>query len=378
MEQYQALLHDILENGRWKGDRTGTGTKSVFARQMRFDLSDNKLPLVTTKKVNFDLIVRENIWFLSGDTNNTVLKDNGVNIWNEWANAAGDLGPIYGAQWRNWPKFETRERPIALEERVRLSDCEEAREAYHRIKQSYKHNGKGYGRWIASLKELLDQLDVPRTYEERVVSGGIDQIAMVIEQLKTNPDSRRILVNAWNINDLPDESISPQANVEEGKMALPPCHTAFQFYTDHMTVDERLASAKRRGYSVQYKEDSNTLHETLDMLRVPQRRLSCRLWQRSADTFLGVPFNIAGYALLTHMVAQVVGMEPAEFIWEGGDCHVYANHVKQALQVLERQPCPQPRVHLNPDITDIDKFTVEDVVLVDYDSHGPIRAPVAI
>lgn len=379
MNQYHKLFEDILANGRRKGDRTGTGTLSVFGRQMRFDLSGGKIPLVTTKFVNFEHIVRENLWFLSGDTNNRILKENGVNIWNQWADAEGNLGPVYGAQWRRWPKIVKKERPITLEERVRLSDCQEARDLYFKIKQAYIHKTKGYARWVSDLNDLLDSLEVPRTREEKMVDGSIDQITEVINLLKTKPDSRRIMVNAWNINDLPDESVSPQDNVEVDLMALPPCHTLFQFYTDEMTLEERQVAARRKGFDVDLCVGSDDrLHHLMDGIGVPRRRLSCQLYQRSADTFLGLPWNIAGYSLLTIMIAQVVGMEPGEFIWSGGDVHIYTNHFDQVEELLERVPSEAPTLRLNPDITDIDDFTVDDFHLVGYNPQGRIKAPVAI
>jgi thymidylate synthase len=264
MKQYLDLMRLVRETGTFKSDRTGTGTYSLFAQQMRFNLADG-FPLVTTKKCHLKSIIHELLWFLQGDTNIKYLKDNGVRIWDEWADANGDLGPVYGYQWRNWPA----------------------------------PNG-----------------------------GSIDQIAKLIEMIKQNPDSRRLIVSAWN-----------PALVEQ--MALPPCHALFQFY-------------------------------------VADGKLSCQLYQRSADIFLGVPFNIASYALLTLMVAQVCDLEPGEFIWTGGDCHLYANHLEQTDLQLSREPLPLPVMKLNPEVKDIFAFKFEDFELLGYQAHPHISAPVAV
>lgn len=264
MQQYLQLLQHILNNGVSKTDRTGTGTISTFGYQMRFDLNKG-FPLVTTKKVHLKSIVYELLWFLKGDTNIQYLKENGVRIWDEWADANGDLGPVYGKQWRSWA-------------------C---------------NNGK-----------------------------EIDQISEVIEQIKTNPDSRRLIVSAWNVADLPE-------------MALMPCHNMFQFY-------------------------------------VAKGRLSCQLYQRSADVFLGVPFNIASYALLTMMMAQVCGLQPGEFVHTFGDVHIYSNHLEQVKLQLSREPYPLPQMRLNPDVKNIFDFTYEDFTLTNYQSHPAIKAAVAV
>lgn len=264
MRAYLDLLSRILECGVDKGDRTGTGARSVFGHQMRFDLSQG-FPLVTTKKLHLKSIVHELLWFLSGDTNIRYLNENGVTIWDEWADANGDLGPVYGAQWRSWPKAG---------------------------------------------------------------GGTVDQISNVISEIRTNPNSRRLVVSAWN-----------PALIDE--MALPPCHCLFQFY-------------------------------------VAEGRLSCQLYQRSADVFLGVPFNIASYALLTSMVAQATALEPGEFIHTLGDAHLYHNHLEQARLQLSREPRPLPRLELNPEITDIFDFRFEDIRIRDYDPHPHIKAPVAV
>jgi thymidylate synthase len=264
MKQYHELLQHILDKGAQKHDRTGTGTISVFGYQMRFDLAEG-FPLVTTKKVHMKSIIHELLWFLKGETNIAYLKDHGVSIWNEWADDHGELGPVYGKQWRSW---------------------------------------------------------------EGADGKVIDQVSWLIEEIKKNPDSRRLIISAWNVADLP-------------KMALMPCHTLFQFY-------------------------------------VANGRLSCQLYQRSADVFLGVPFNIASYALLTLMVAQVCGLKPGDFIHSFGDVHVYNNHIDQVRLQLSREPYPLPKMALNPEVKDIFDFRYEDFVLQDYQCHPAIKAPVAV
>ena len=264
MKQYLDLMQHVLAHGARKEDRTGTGTQSVFGHQMRFDLGKG-FPLVTTKKLHLRSIIHELLWFLKGDTNLKYLKDNGVSIWDEWADENGDLGPVYGYQWRSWPTADGRH---------------------------------------------------------------IDQISQVVEQIKNNPDSRRIIVSAWNVGEIEN-------------MALPPCHAFFQFY-------------------------------------VADGKLSCQLYQRSADIFLGVPFNIASYALLTLMVAQVTGLQPGDFVHTLGDAHLYSNHLEQANIQLQRDPRSLPGMRLNPDITDLFAFSFDDFELVDYDPHPHIKAPVAI
>ena len=277
MKQYLDLMRHVRDKGVQKGDRTGTGTRSVFGHQMRFDLAEG-FPLLTTKKVHLKSIIHELLWFLKGETNTRYLRDNGVSIWDEWATESGDLGPVYGYQWRSWP----------------------------------------------------------------LPSGGaIDQISDVIEQLRIRPDSRRLIVSAWNPAQLPDESISPQANVEQGRMALAPCHAFFQFY-------------------------------------VAEGKLSCQLYQRSADIFLGVPFNIASYALLTLMVAQVTGLKPGEFIHTLGDAHLYLNHLEQADRQLDREPKSLAQIEINPGVSDIFSFAYEDFTLEGYEPHPGIAAPIAI
>ncbi|GGZ54528.1 thymidylate synthase [Mesonia mobilis] len=274
MQQYHDLLQHVLENGTDKGDRTGTGTRSVFGYQMRFDLSEG-FPMVTTKKLHLKSIIYELLWFLNGDTNVKYLQDNGVRIWNEWADENGDLGPVYGHQWRNWNSEE------------------------------------------------------------------IDQIKEMIETLKKNPNSRRMLVSAWNPSVMPNTSVSFSENVANGKAALPPCHAFFQFY-------------------------------------VADGKLSCQLYQRSADVFLGVPFNIASYALLTMMMAQVCGYEAGDFIHTFGDVHIYNNHFEQVKLQLSREPKALPQMKINPEVKDIFSFKFEDFTLEGYDPHPHIKAAVAI
>ena len=274
MKQYHDLISHILKNGVQKGDRTGTGTKSVFGYQMRFDLNEG-FPLVTTKKVHLKSIIYELLWFLNGDTNISYLQENGVKIWNEWANENGDLGPVYGHQWRNWN------------------------------------------------------------------SEDIDQIKELIHTLKTNPNSRRMMVSAWNPSVLPDTSESFETNVANGKAALPPCHAFFQFY-------------------------------------VADGKLSCQLYQRSADVFLGVPFNIASYALFTMMVAQVCDLKLGEFVHTFGDAHIYNNHFEQVELQLSRTPRALPTVKINSKVKSIFDFKFEDFTLENYDPHPHIKGKVAI
>ena len=278
MKQYLDLLQKILDEGEVKDDRTGTGTKSFFGHQMRFDLSQG-FPILTTKKIFFKGVIYELLWFLDGSTDNTLLKENGVHIWDEWETEKGDLGPIYGFQWRNWVD---------------------------------QNNGQ-----------------------------HIDQIEQVIEQIRSNPSSRRIIVNAWNVADLPDESISPQENVKLGKMSLAPCHALFQFF-------------------------------------VSQGKLSCQLYQRSCDTFLGLGFNIASYSLLTHMIAQQCDLDVGDFIWTGGDVHLYLNHLDQANEQLKREPYPLPKLKINRKPASIFDYKYEDFELINYQSHPHISAPISI
>jgi thymidylate synthase len=274
MKQYLDLLQHITKNGAQKGDRTGTGTKSVFGYQMRFDLSEG-FPMLTTKKLHLKSIVHELLWFIKGDTNIKYLNDNGVKIWDAWADEKGDLGPVYGAQWRNWN------------------------------------------------------------------NEGIDQLSMVIDQLKTNPNNRRIIVSAWNPSVMPDTSKSFAENVANGKAALPPCHAFFQFY-------------------------------------VADGKLSCQLYQRSADVFLGVPFNIASYALFTMMIAQVCDLTPGEFVHTFGDVHLYNNHLEQAELQLKREPRKLPLMKIDPSVKSIFDFRFEHFELINYDPHPHIKGEVSV
>ncbi|MDO9140607.1 MAG: thymidylate synthase [Methylobacter sp.] len=277
MKAYLELLDKIITEGSPKGDRTGSGTLSIFGHQMRFPLADG-FPLVTTKKIHLKSIIVELLWFLQGGTNLDFLHQNKVTIWNEWADENGELGPVYGHQWRSWPS-----------------------------------------------------------------AGGrhIDQIQHIIEQLKNTPNSRRIIVSAWNVADLPDESISPQQNVAQGKMALAPCHALFQFY-------------------------------------VADGKLSCQLYQRSCDTFLGLPFNIASYALLTHIVAQQCDLAVGDFIWTGGDVHLYLNHQQQANLQLTRKPYPLPTLNIKRRPESIFDYCYDDFEIIDYQAHEHIKAPISI
>ena len=274
MEQYHQLLNHLLKNGIQKGDRTGTGTISTFGYQMRFDLSEG-FPLLTTKKLHLKSIIHELLWFIKGETNIKYLQDNNVKIWDSWADEKGDLGPVYGHQWRNWN------------------------------------------------------------------SDGIDQIAHLIDQISNNPNSRRMIVSAWNPSVLPDTAKSFSENVSNGKAALPPCHAFFQFY-------------------------------------VSNGKLSCQLYQRSADTFLGVPFNIASYALFTMMIAQVTDLEPGDFVHTFGDVHLYNNHIEQAKEQLYRDLRSLPTIIINPNIKNINDFKFEDFELVDYHPHPHIKASVSV
>ncbi|NNE04648.1 MAG: thymidylate synthase [Xanthomonadales bacterium] len=277
MQTYLQLLRDILHNGSRKSDRTGTGTISLFGYQMRYDLAQG-FPAVTTKKLHLRSIIHELLWFLKGDTNIAYLNENGVRIWDQWADDNGDLGPIYGAMWRNWPEPD---------------------------------------------------------------GGRIDQLENLLHDIRNNPDSRRLIISGWNPAVLPDETISPRDNATAGKQALPPCHTLFQFH-------------------------------------VADGRLSCQLYQRSGDAFLGVPFNIASYALMTMMIAQVCDLEAGDFVHTLGDCHIYLNHLDQVHTQLQREPFPLPVMHINPDVKSLFDFKFEDFELRNYQSHDLIRAPIAV
>ncbi|MDX1460073.1 MAG: thymidylate synthase [Xanthomonadales bacterium] len=277
MHTYLQFLKDILQDGVRKSDRTGTGTISLFGYQMRFDLLQG-FPAVTTKKLHLKSIIHELLWFLKGDTNIAYLNENGVRIWNEWADDDGNLGPVYGAMWRSWPDPE---------------------------------------------------------------GGAIDQLQQLLDDIRNKPDSRRLIISGWNPALLPDESISPRDNATAGRQALPPCHTLFQFH-------------------------------------VSDGKLSCQLYQRSGDAFLGVPFNIASYALLTMMIAQVSGLRPGHFIHTLGDAHIYLNHLDQVHTQLQREPFPLPTMRLNPAVTSLFDFRFEDFELQNYRCHEVIRAPIAV
>lgn len=277
MQPYLALLNKILQDGHHKGDRTGSGTLSIFGHQLRFSLADG-FPLVTTKRVHLKSIIHELLWFLKGDTHLGYLHQHKVSIWDEWADEQLELGPVYGRQWRSWPTQAGRQ---------------------------------------------------------------VDQLQQLMQQLRDNPNSRRLLVSAWNVADLPDERLSPQANVAQGKMALAPCHVLFQFY-------------------------------------VADGKLSCQLYQRSCDTFLGLPFNIASYALLTQMIAQQLDLALGEFIWTGGDVHLYLNHLEQATLQLTREPYPAPRLVIKRKPESLFAYDYDDFEILNYQAHEAIKAPISV
>lgn len=344
MKQYLALMQDILDNGVVKKDRTGVGTLSVFGRQLRFDLKEG-FPLVTTKKVHLKSIIHELLWFLNGDTNVKYLQENGVKIWNEWANEEGNLGPVYGKQWREWRD-------------CKVVECHDVGRTQQLMQRGYKY--------IGNMKED------GTTY--LVYEKPHDQISKVIQQLREDPDSRRIIVSAWNVADLDD-------------MALNPCHNYFQFYTTEMTLLERLdwyevnepekfASAPLINH--EDIEDEERLHETLDREGIPRRKLSCFYMMRSNDYLLGAPFNIASYALLTYMVAQQLNMVPDELVYSGVDVHLYSNHLEQAKLQLTREPYPLPKLVIKRKPDSIFDYKYEDFELVGYQSHDSIKAPIAV
>lgn len=280
-KEYQKLLERVYKKGSTKSDRTGTGTISLFGAQMRFDLSKG-FPLLTTKKIHWHSVLHELLWFISGETNIGYLKENDVTIWDEWADYKGELGPVYGKQWRNWEHIKT-----------------------------------------------VKNLDLPNKKDSRIlIKHQHDQLEGVIRQIRKDPDSRRLIVSAWNVGEIAD-------------MALPPCHCFFQFY-------------------------------------VSDGKLSCQIYQRSCDMFLGVPFNIASYAALTHMVAHVTGLDVGELVWSGGDCHIYSNHVEQVKEILKRESYKSPNLTINRQVENIDDFKFEDFEIVDYESHPAIKAPIAV
>lgn len=345
MKQYLEMMQNILDEGHVKGDRTGTGTLSVFGRQMRFDLRKG-FPLVTTKKLHLRSIIHELLWFLNGDTNTKYLEDNGVTIWREWQDENGDLGEIYGAQWRRWKdvKLVPKKNATLLE---KLQDA-------------------GYA-------DYGDADDGSQMFDARVLLKEHDQIQTVMGQLRNDPDSRRIIVSAWNVGEL-------------DQMALAPCHAFFQFYTRELSIDERLDWFEKNlpdqfndsRFSNEAVADDAVFHVEMDALEIPRRILSCQLYQRSADFFLGVPFNIASYALLVHMVAQQVNMVPGDFVWSGGDVHLYSNHLEQAKLQLTREPLPLAKLVIKRKPESIFDYKFDDFEIQDYVSHDPIKAPVAI
>lgn len=344
MKQYLALMQDILDNGVVKKDRTGVGTLSVFGRQLRFDLKEG-FPLVTTKKVHLKSIIHELLWFLNGDTNVKYLQENGVKIWNEWANEEGNLGPVYGKQWREWRD-------------CKVVECHDVGRTQQLMQRGYKY--------IGNMKED------GTTY--LVYEKAHDQISKVIQQLREDPDSRRIIVSAWNVGDLDD-------------MALNPCHNYFQFYTTEMSLLERLdwyevnepeKFANAPLINHEDIDDEERLHETLDREGIPRRKLSCFFLMRSNDVFLGLPFNIASYALLTYIVAQQLNMVPDELVYSGVDVHLYSNHLEQAKLQLTREPYPLPKLVIKRKPDSIFDYKYEDFELVGYQAHPHIAAPVAV
>lgn len=326
MRSYHDLLQDVVDNGTWKQNRTGVATKGVFGRQLRHDLRDG-FPLLTKKKVHFKSIVHELLWFISGDTNTKYLQENEVSIWDEWATKDGSLGPVYGKQWRNWSNY------------CDADDYKEFR------------------------RQNINFISFPLfTYDQ-----GIDQLNNAIQTLKTNPLSRRIIVNAWNPVDLPNENMSPQQNVFAGRMALAPCHCLFQFYAEPIPEDDLAAM---------YSDTWNTSNPKIQEL-LPKYYLSLQLYQRSCDIFLGVPFNIASYALLLMMVAQQTNMIAKDFVHTFGDLHLYENHQEQAEEYLSRSFKKLPQVILNPKDS-IDDYVYDDILLIGYDPLDSIKAEVAV
>lgn len=344
--QYLNLMQDIRDNGTVKTDRTGTGTKSVFGRQMRFDLNEG-IPLLTTKKIHLPSVIHELIWFLNGDTNIKYLNDNGVTIWNEWADANGDLGPVYGAQWRSW-------HDVQILHPERHAD---------KIEQFKK---LGYLTTGSAKRDI-----VPGEYV--MMEKFIDQISEALSTLKNNPDSRRIIVSSWNVPELP-------------LMKLMPCHSLFQFYVTDLTIEERMVWAAKnvRNYGMCFytglseKEEEQAEHTRHDELGVPRQRLSCQLYQRSCDVFLGLPFNVASYAILTHMFAQQLNMTVGDFVWTGGDTHLYKTHAEQVEKQLARTWREMPKLKFARKPNSIFDYKFDDFIIENYDPHPGIKAPVAV
>jgi len=324
MQQYLDLLKHTLESGREKTDRTGTGTISVFGTQNRYCLANNKMPIVTTKKVFTDGVIKELLWMLSGSTNINALKEQGVNIWNEWATDNGELGPVYGKMWRAFPASEQF----------------------------------GLG----------------------VKTRSVDQIKQLEDDLKNNPESRRHIVSGWNPALLPDTSLAPHENAAKGKQALPPCHTMFQFICEPMTLEERVDWHNKNIGTPLLEIGSETgVEQALNERNTPKYYLSCQLYQRSGDLFLGVPFNIMSYSLLTHMLAKTNNMVAREFIHTMGDAHIYKNHVEQVEKQLKRKPKTLPTVEFTgPNYESVLDFTADDIQIINYKHHAAIKGSVAV
>lgn len=401
MKSYLDLGRDILKNGNVRGDRTKTGTTSVFGRQVRHDLSGNTLPMVTTKQLFVRGAIEELLWMLAGSTNNHDLLAKNVHIWDEWATEDGSLGPVYGAQWRSWPTGGGKmDVYLSIPERIALARKIAAagqRKLFCSNKPGMKYE-ESLQAWINEFEQMVEEnpgdaeaaehvsqqlwlMGVPST-EKR--EGVIDQIAELIKNLKARPFSRRHCVTAWNPAVLPDESVSPQENVQNGKQALSSCHAFFQFYVREMTIQQRsdayLASKDIAGPQL-FDADltEQVAGERLDALGFPKYKLDCQLYQRSADFCLGVPFNIVGYSLLTMMVAQCVGMLPGEFVHTFGDLHIYSNHIEKFIsEQLPREPKALPRVWLNPEVKDINAFTMGDIKVIGYQCWPKIDYRVAI
>jgi thymidylate synthase len=325
--EYLTLIQDVIANGVQKGDRTGTGTISLPFQQMRFDLSDHSIPLLTTKQMHVKSIIHEILWYLNGDTNIKYLQENGVRIWNEWSDDNGNLGPIYGAMWRKWP-----------------------------------------GKTNPTIDWTTDppHVDLHQEY--------IDQIERAVELIKYNPNDRRIIINAWNPTFLPDDNKNFAENVKAGNQALPPCHAMFQFWVHQYSKEQRTEIFKK-SFLIQ---DNSPTTQALDAYNIPKGELKCHLYQRSADGFLGVPFNIVQYSILTHMIAHVTGYKATEFVWTGGDVHLYNNHIDKAKLQLTRIPYQSPTLSLNSSVTDIDTFTFDDFKIHNYNYHPPITAKVSV